>query len=188
MARLSLLRRETLIAAAADKWRPIDITYASKDPCPGTEHTNRRTIEVHDIKTTEDGNNLVIAYCRNCRQVEHFRLDRILSHRARRDRYQGPPTRVTPYFTKALGRPTERSLAQPYKKRYSSYGLLARIREKIADANAAKEAARTAPAALLATAPHHQDPGRPRMAAGRGRAADLATSGLFAATTLNLHR
>ncbi|WUD72104.1 WYL domain-containing protein [Streptomyces sp. NBC_00510] len=58
-----------------DRRQAVTITYA-----PAGEEETVRTIEVHDIRTTEDGHIVVIAMCRLRGAERQFRIDDIAAY------------------------------------------------------------------------------------------------------------
>lgn len=129
---LTLKRRLALITRAADNRRPILIGYEAENPCSRSAG-DERTIEVHDIRPTEAGHIVIDAWCRTCRTVERFRLDRVTWHRTLRTKPQGPTPPITPYFCgRRVTKPAEQ-LDRPPTNKSTAPGLITRARARIHD-------------------------------------------------------
>jgi len=126
MARLSESRRLTLITRAAFNARPIQITYG----CEKDGESETRLIEIHDIRTTRDGNIILRAWCRLRGEMRTFRVDRITAHRTRRLAWTGPTPAVTPFFT-VFGRVSETDVTTPLAKVHTASALLSDARARI---------------------------------------------------------
>ncbi|PVD04468.1 WYL domain-containing protein [Streptomyces sp. CS014] len=127
MARISESRRLVLLTHAADHRRPVEITY----DCAKDGEVEVRTIEIHDIAPTKDGNMIVKGWCNLRQEYRTFRVDRILKHRARRLVWRGPSPKITPRFS-VFGRvPEKQRLASATTRTYTADGLLASLRVKI---------------------------------------------------------
>ena len=141
---LTLERRLTLIGCAASGRRktrthpgtpprPIRITYTGDTSC-SPNAGNERIIEIRNIQASKAGNIVIDAWCRTCEKVERFRLDRITSHRALRQKFQGPTPPVTPYFTD-LGPVGVDQLTRPITTKPTTAGLLSPVGACIAEAD-----------------------------------------------------
>jgi|GEM_PF-3162683 len=75
-------RTLTDLARALDRRRPVTITYTKAD---GTETV--RTIEIHDLRTTKNGDVIFRAADRQSREMRTFRVDRITAYTLHRGRY-----------------------------------------------------------------------------------------------------
>ncbi|MFB7906561.1 WYL domain-containing protein [Kitasatospora sp. NPDC056076] len=123
-------RRLALLTVATERQRPVTITYQCYKDRPEIEV---RTVEIHSVSLTKDGNTVLSAYCHVREDMRTFRLDRILAHRVSRRRWRGPQPPVTAYFSMRRARNTTRMVDAP-ARRFTAESLLAGIREKIAAA------------------------------------------------------